>query len=104
MIVHIGGQAMHVSALQRMGAVTATWTLSTASALQCDTGFTLSLPVATRKAPPRRRFGQPRDFSQPVRTAAGLSVAVAHSGVSARWRPLPVRLVPRVVRRQSRLA
>lgn len=105
MIVYVANQVMHVSALHQTGTVSATWSLSTASALQCATGYALSLPVATRAPPPRRRFGAPRDLSWHARLSQGLVPPPRVSrGPAARWRPLPVRLVPRVTRRQSRLA
>lgn len=49
-------------------------------------------------------LGAPRDLSRFARLSQGLVPPPrVYEGPTARWRPLPVRLVPRVVRRQSRL-
>jgi len=104
-ILSIAGQVMHVSALPRMGTVTATWRVSTAAPAYIDTDFTVPLYPVRRPAPVRRSIVSPRDLGQGARLSQGLVPPPRrYDGPAARWRPLPVRLVPRVVRRQSRLA
>lgn len=94
--------------LMHRDAPTVTWT---ATATNC------TLPSIVREivaaAPPAPRpslseskpyLGAPRDLSWFARLSQGLTPPPRLSpGVPSRWRPLPVRLVPRVVRRQSRV-